>query len=155
MYHWIVRRRVLEMFRHLNAGDLSFIVKQFSPRAEHWFSGSHALSGRRSRPESIAAWYRRLAAVFPRIHFDIKKIVSSGPPWATRVAVEWVDSFPAKDALAGNEGVFFVTLSWGRIVEFHVFCDTDVLQQNLQLLGEQGVSEAVAAPIADLPLLAQ
>lgn len=149
MYHFFVRRRIHQVLAHLNAGDLAFVVNQFSPRAEHWFSGSHALGGRRSSGDEIRAWYGRLAAVFPDIQFQLKKLTSSGPPWRTHVAVEWTDSFP-RQGLPPNQGVFFITLSWGRVVEFHVYCDTAVLARTLLSLGERGVAEAVATPIGAL-----
>jgi ketosteroid isomerase-like protein len=150
MYHVFVRRRVATILQHLNRGDLAFVVRQFAPDAVHWFSGRHALGGRRCTPEEIAAWYRRLAVVFPAIRFAAQKIISTGPPWNTRVVVEWTDTFPGRDDLTGNQGVFVVTLRWGRVVEFHVYCDTDELKQNLAHLASRGVDAAAAAPIGVL-----
>ena len=151
MYHFFVRRRIHEIFRQLNRGNFEFVVAQFAPGAEHWFSGGHALSGRRLDRAAIEAWYRRLATVFPDIRFEVKKVTSSGPPWNTQVAVEWADWFATQD-LSVNQGVFFITLRWGRAVEFHVYCDTAALEQNLERLGARGVSEAVAPPIVSQPL---
>ena len=150
MYHFFVRRRVAEILRHLNRGDLAFVVRLFAPGAEHWFSGRHALGGCRRTPEEIAAWYRRLAVVFPTIRFAAQKVISTGPPWNTRVVVEWTDTFAGRDDLAGNQGVFIITLRWGRAVEFHVYCDTDGLKQNLALLASHGVAAAAAPPIGSL-----
>jgi ketosteroid isomerase-like protein len=147
MYHFIVRRRVRAILDYLNRGDFAYVRRQFAPQAEHWFSGQHALAGRRRGAEQIAAWYERLATVFPGIHFTPEKIISSGPPWNTRVVVEWRDGFPASQGLSDNAGVFVITLRWGRAVEFHVYCDTDGLKRNLQLLADRGVREAAAAPI--------
>src|SRR5262245_36402603 len=96
MYHFFVRRQVARIFRHLNRGDLAFVVRQFAPDAEHWFSGKHALGGCRRTPEEIAAWYRRLALVFPTIRFTPRKVLSMGPPWRTRVVVEWTDAFAGR-----------------------------------------------------------
>jgi ketosteroid isomerase-like protein len=147
MYHFFVRKRIAKILDHLNRGDLAFVVRQFAPEAEHWFSGQHALGGRRRTPGEIAAWYRRLAAVFPGIRFAAQKIISTGPPWKTRVVVEWTDTFPGREDLAGNQGVFVITMRWGRAVEFHVYCDTDGLKQNLAHLASGGVDAAAAAPI--------
>ncbi len=149
MYHYFVRRRVRQIFEHLNRGDLDFVVGQFAPDAEHWFSGSHALGGRRRTPDTIASWYRRLARVFPGLHFDVQQIMSSGPPWHTRVVVEWIDSFPLDPTLRSNQGVFVITLRWGRATQFHVYCDTGGLERNLALVAGQGIADAAAPAIDD------
>ncbi len=151
MYHFFVRRRVAAILRHINGGDFDFVVRQFAPDAEHWFSGRHALGGRRTRPEEIAAWYRRLAAVFPTIRFQPIAIIVSGPPWRTRVVIEWTDTFPAGVDLGVNQGVFVLTLRWGRAVALHVYCDTDELKQNLGRLAARGLADAAAPPIGIAP----
>lgn len=151
MYHFIVRQRVFVIFDHLNRGDYDFVLRQFAPTAQHWFSGHHALSGLRQTAASREAWYRRLAAVFPRIVFDVKKVVVSGWPWRTEVAVEWTDRVFGTDGveLTPNQGMFMLTLSWGRAVEFHVYCDTQGLAKNLEVISGQGQLEARLPPIAE------
>jgi ketosteroid isomerase-like protein len=148
MYHFFVRRHLRAVIRRLNAGDHAFIVRQFHPGAEHWFAGRHALSGRRTSAARIAEWYQRLAAVFPGIRFDIRRIVVAGPPWATDAAIEWSDV--ARDTEGRplpNQGVFVLRLRWGRAVDFHVHCDTAQLEKNLAIVASQGVAPAAAEPI--------
>jgi len=152
VYHYFVRRRVREIFRRLSQGDYEFVVRQFAPGAEHWFSGDHALSGGRHSPELIRAWYRRLSVVFDGIRFEMKKIFVSGMPWKTYVTVEWVDI--VKDRLGNplpNQGVFIITMKWGRATELHIYCDTGKLKENLAILAAQGVTEAGKEPIQDNP----
>lgn len=151
MYHFFVRRHVATIFEHLNRGDFAFVLAQFAPDARHWFSGRHALAGARHTPELRAAWYRRLEAVLPGIRFEVKKVLVSGAPWRTHVVVEWCDRvFDSRGAeIAPNQGVFVITLRWGRADEFHVYCDTQSLQANLELMATQGVGEAVAPAITD------
>ncbi|MGD0941567.1 MAG: nuclear transport factor 2 family protein [Terracidiphilus sp.] len=150
MYHYFVRRKIREVFRRLNRRDFDFVTRQFTPGAEHWFSGRHALSGGRHTPELIAAWYRRLGAVFEGIEFETKKIFVSGMPWKTFVAVEWADQVRDR---AGrplpNQGVFLITMCWGRATELHIYCDTKKLEENLAILVAQGVAEAGKEPIQD------
>jgi ketosteroid isomerase-like protein len=144
MYHFFVRRKVAEIFRHLNEGDFAFVVAQFAPDAEHWFAGDHALAGCRRTSAEIAAWYRRLATVFPGICFTVRTVTVSGGPWDTRVVVEWADSFPRGEPLSDNQGVFVITLRWGKATRFHVYCDTKGLEVNLDRLAAQGLAEAGA-----------
>ncbi|AKU95509.1 hypothetical protein AKJ09_02173 [Labilithrix luteola] len=151
MYHFIVKQRVKTIFERLNRGDFEFILRQFSPAAEHWFSGQHALSGVRRKPELRDKWYQRLAAVFPGLQFEVQKIVVSGWPWRTFVAVEWKDRvFDIKGIeLTPNQGMFMLTLSWGRAVEFHVYCDTQGLAQNLEVIAGQGLAQAALPAISE------
>lgn len=148
MYHFFVKQRVRKIFHHLNSGDYDFIVRQFAPKAEHWFSGKHALSGCRTTSEGIEEWYKRLAAVFPGIQFDILKIIVMGMPWKTFVTVEWKDKVADRNGTPlPNQGVFIITLKWGKATEFHVYCDTAQIEKNLNILATQGIAEAVASPI--------
>ncbi len=148
MYHFFVRLRLRELFRRLDAGDFEFVKRQFHPSAEHWFSGDHALAGRRTTPSAIAAWYGRLAAVFPGLRFEVHDMFVSGPPWRTRAAIEWSDEARDREGRAlPNRGMFLIHLAWGRATALHVYCDTSKLEKNLGILVSQGVSEAGAAPI--------
>jgi len=149
MYHYVVRRNLRNSFEQINRGNYAAIVRQFAPAGvEHWFSGTHALSGGRDRPEQIQQWYDRLAVVFPDLRFDIKKLVVRGWPWNTVAMIEWVDYVSDRDGQRySNQGVHVIRLKWGRVVELHVYCDTQLLASICQTLGEQGVPEAVAAPI--------
>ena len=156
MYRYFVRRKIQEVFRRLSRGDFDYVVRQFASGAEHWFSGNHALSGGRHSTELIAALYRRLGLVFEGIQFETKKIFVSGMPWKTYVAVEWADV--VKDRAGNplpNQGVFLITMRWGRATELHVYCDTVKLQENLAILVSQGVTEAGKEPIQDRPGLLQ
>ncbi len=148
VYHYFVRRHLREVVRRLNAGDYEFVRRQFHPAAEHWFSGEHALSGRRTSASRIADWYARLGVVFPSLRFETDALFVSGPPWRTRAALEWTDE--ARDTRGApmvNRGVFVLELRWGKAISFHVHCDTALLERNLGLLAEQGVREARLAPI--------
>jgi ketosteroid isomerase-like protein len=136
----------------LNCGDFDFVVQQFVPGAEHWFSGHHALSGGHHSKELIQAWYQRLALVFEGINFETKKIFVSGMPWKTYVAVEWVDLI--NDRLGHplpNQGVFLITMRWGKATELHIYCDTGKMKETLAILFAQGVAEADKEPIQDIP----
>jgi ketosteroid isomerase-like protein len=149
VYHFIVRRNLRNSFDQVNRGEFAPIVRQFTPSGtEHWFSGSHALSGGRRDIEQIQEWYDRLAALFPDLRFEIKKVAAKGWPWNTIAFVEWVDHLTDR---AGNhysnQGVHVLRIKWGKIVELHIYCDTQVLAAVCQILGSQGVEQAVAAPI--------
>ena len=45
------------------------------------------------------AWYRRLAAIFPDLQFDVRHIVVTGWPWDTVAAVEWHSPMSPRSAM--------------------------------------------------------
>ena len=94
--------------------------------------------------------------VLPGLTFVVHKMVVSGPPWRTHAAVEWSDR--VWDALGNelrpNQGIFMLTLRWGRAVDFHVYCDTQGLADNLAAMALQGVADAAAPPLCDAATLA-
>lgn len=151
MYHFIVRRNLRKSFDQVNQGDFASIVGQFAPGgAEHWFSGSHALSGGRRDIEQIQEWYDRLAMLLPDLRFEIKKVVATGWPWNTTAFVEWVDHLTDREGNHySNQGVHVVRIKWGKIVELHIYCDTQVLASVCEILASQGVEQAVADPIGE------
>jgi ketosteroid isomerase-like protein len=150
VYHFFVRRKIRAVFEHLNRGDFDYVTRQYHPRAEHWFAGRHALSGKRTSRGRILEWYERLARVFPRIRFVVKKLIVDGPPWNTLVAVEWSDEvFDREGRALPNEGIFIFRLRWGKAAELHVYCDTSQIEKNLGVLASQGVDAAMAPPIMD------
>jgi ketosteroid isomerase-like protein len=149
MYHSIVRAKVRSAFATANRGDWSEVLAAFSPRLEHVFHGEHALGGRRTKPETIRAWYERLARVFPDLQFELHRVDVTGWPWATNVAVEWTDRFGVGEGRGQNHGVHLLRFEWGRITKLDIYCDTQKLERVLAHKAQLGIGEALAAPIAD------
>jgi ketosteroid isomerase-like protein len=150
MYHFIVRRNLRNSFAQVNRGEYAPIVRQFAPGSEHWFSGSHALSGGRRDLEQIQQWYDRLAMLLPDLRFEIKKVASRGWPWDTIAFVEWVDHLTDRSGNHySNQGAHVLRIEWGKITELHIYCDTQLLATVCDILGSQGVEQATAAPIGE------
>jgi ketosteroid isomerase-like protein len=55
MYHAIVRRRVVDLFRAVSSGDAEPVLQTFAPRFEHTFLGESALGGTRRTLSATAA----------------------------------------------------------------------------------------------------
>jgi ketosteroid isomerase-like protein len=150
MYHAVIRAIVKNLFRALNKGDYEPILAGFAPEFEHWFVGTHALSGLRTSMPTTRAWYERLLKIFPNIKFDIRNIVVSGWPWNTLVAVEWTDSYTLLNGeKRTNCGVHMIRLVWGKGVSVHIYCDTELLLENLAIQKVGGIGEASYAPLID------
>ncbi|MFF3227246.1 nuclear transport factor 2 family protein [Nocardia suismassiliense] len=143
-----MKRRIVRTFGQVSDGDYQAVLTRFDPEAVHWFSGQHALGGTRDNIADIGAWYARWEKLLPDLKFEVTEVVVSGWPWATVVAVEWVQTGAAdRTANFRNTGVHLIRLRWGRTVSQRVHCDTAVLAEFLRRLQTQGVREAVAAPI--------
>lgn len=148
MYHSIVRAIITNIFVELNKGNYEPVLNTMGKDFEHWFSGHHALSGRRTTMPATRAWYERLYKIFPKLHFDLHKVVVSGWPWNTLVAVEWSEPYTLLNGVQGaNCGTHFIRLKWGKGVSVRIYCDTHLLLENLSIQHAGGVAEAACEPI--------
>lgn len=148
MYHTIVRKKVAGIFEELNKGNYEPVLRMTARRFEHSFAGNHALSGLRTSLPVTRAWYERLFRVFPNIRFEVRNIVVNGWPWDTTVAVEWTDSYTLMNGdKRTNAGVHFLQLRWGRGAAVRIYCDTDLLLENLAIQQRGGIAEAAEAPL--------
>ncbi len=150
MYHAIVRKKLYSVFERLNQGDYDYALQQLAPRFEHVFAGDHTFGGVRHTEASFRKWFERLFKCFPDLRFDVQNIATSGWPWDTLCAVEWIDRATLKDGSAyENRGVHFIRLKWGRLVSIHAYLDTKLLEDACQVASRHGVQEALAAKITD------
>lgn len=152
MYHFIIQHKLREAFRQINSGDYARVLTQFAPHHQHLMLGQHALCGERRTLASTRRWYHRLARLLPELRFELGDIAVSGWPWRTTATVTWTDRFRLPDGSWGsNQGVHEFELRWGRVHRLVIHCDTARLQGYLEQLASQGLAEAAAAPITDLP----
>ncbi len=150
MYHFMVRRIVRRTFGCLNRGDYEAVLKGISPSVTHTFSGTHALGGTRHSIEAMRLWFQRLYRLSPGLGFEIKNIATSGFPWNTTVAVEWVDRATPADGFAYvNEGVHIIKMRWGKVIYLHAYLDTQRVEALCKRLAAYGMEEAMAPPIED------
>ncbi|MEP7187887.1 MAG: nuclear transport factor 2 family protein [Roseiflexaceae bacterium] len=147
MYHMIVKRQVRRGFRHLSAGDYEAVLRQFASKVQFTFAGNHALSGDRDSVEAVRQWFQSLYRFFPGLRFEIHDVVVNGWPWNTVVATRFSIQASLRDGrLYRNAGMQYARLRWGRIVEDHIYEDTQTLALELQQMAHQGISEAVVLP---------
>ena len=147
MYHAIVRRKITRAFSGLSAGRIEAITDELSPHAEHYFVGTHALSGTRRTPEAIRAWYERLLRLLQGIHFTLHAVRVSGWPWRTQVEAIWTETNRGTDGvLTTAEGVNLIEVRWGKVTGVRIYPDTAALERTLQRIAPS-TPEALASPI--------
>ena len=148
MYRALVERRVRGVFRHLSEGDYRAVLDSVAPDVHHVFSGDHPLGGERHSREAMERWFERVYRLFPRLDFEVKRVVASGWPWSTAVAVEWVDrTTPRAGESYANEGAHFLRIRWGRVVYVHAYVDGQRVADACRRMAEDGIEEASAPPI--------
>jgi ketosteroid isomerase-like protein len=150
MYHGVVRGILSAAFAGLSRGEIEAVTGRFSPDAEHFFIGTHALSGTRRTPGSIARWYQRLLRLFPDICFTVHRIEVSGPPWHTLATIEWSETNTGTDGVpTDNDGINVVEIRWGKVRRVAIYTDTARLTRALDRLAAAGNPDAHAPPIVD------
>ena len=148
MYHAIVRRKIEAAFAGLSAGRIEAITDELSDSAVHYFVGTHALSGTRTTPQAIRAWYERLLRLLNGITFTLNEVRVSGGPWRTQVEAIWTEKNSGTDGVwTSAEGVNLIEVRWGKVTSVRIYPDTAALERTLQRIAAKGTAEALAEPI--------
>jgi ketosteroid isomerase-like protein len=117
----LLRRNV----RALMAGDPAPLLALYHPDAVLTFPGEHSWGRAYRGREEIEAFLRRFLDA--GLRGELGAILIDGPPWATRIAVEFDDH--AHDPRTGeriyeNRAVLVLRTRWGRVVREEVYEDT-------------------------------
>jgi len=152
MYHALVKRIARNAFDDLSNRKVEPLLDRSAPDLRHTFAGDHALGGTRHSREAFRAWLERLFRLFPELTFTIRDVMATGPPWNTRLALFWKDRGVAADGVDyENEGIHFLRLKWGGLVELEATLDTQHLERTLDRMANAGIEEAAADPIEAVP----
>jgi ketosteroid isomerase-like protein len=122
MYRWFIRRQIRAAFAALSRGDGPEMVSHMSDDVHHVFPGRGPLGGERRSRTDVATWFDRLFRLLPGLQYRINALAVDGPPWDTRVGVEWTNLGPLRDGSTyRNTGAHVLRLRNGRIVSFHAY----------------------------------
>jgi ketosteroid isomerase-like protein len=124
MYSWIVGRVFRVLIGRLNGGDVSPIVRMFAADAHLVFPGDSSFGGDHRGKAEVEAWFTRFAALRPS--FVIHDVTVAGPPWNMRASVRFSDRIPVSGGESdyANEGVLYLRMRWGRVIEERAYLDT-------------------------------
>ena len=137
LYHLIVRAIVRRAYADLSAGKTEGVARQFREDAVFRFSGTHALGGELRGRKAIGEWFACLQRLFPGLKLTPLDIVVNGAPWATTVATRFrVDAMLPGNEPYENEGMQFIRLCWGSIVEDRLYEDTALLREALERIAQ-------------------
>jgi ketosteroid isomerase-like protein len=130
MYSWMVGKIVRRIFARVNAGDYEAAARQFSPGGRFMMHGDHALGGERRGPEGFKSFFEESFRLFPGLRIEPQQIMVAGWPWNITVGTR----FQVRDTTSDyrNEGMQFLRVRWGRVVEDYIYEDTQKLASALQ-----------------------
>ncbi|MDX6698455.1 MAG: hypothetical protein QOE65_1852 [Solirubrobacteraceae bacterium] len=136
MYRFIVSRILRRNFARLSRGDYDSVVRQFAEDSVLEMAGDHALGGERRGRAAVGDWFRETWATFPGLQLLPRDVVVAGPPWRTRVATRFDVRATLPDGTDyRNEGMQYLRLRWGRVLEDCLYEDTQRLAEALERIG--------------------
>lgn len=148
MYHFIVRKIIIQGFQDLSAGNYEAVLKRFSPDVHLFFEGDHAIGSDIRGIAVVRQWFQRVLRLFPGIQFKVKQVIVSGWPWDTKVVTRLqVEAILRNGQLYQNSLVQIVQLRWGSVVDDYLLENTQKLVETLKTVAQLGNEEAIASPI--------
>jgi ketosteroid isomerase-like protein len=145
VYRLIVRQNLRRAYRRMSAGDYESVVSKFGPASVFEFAGSHELGGERHGVDAIRALFRRMFDRFPDLRLEPQEVIVNGMPWNTVVAVRFAVSATVAGEPYRNEGMQFLRLRFGRVVEDRVYEDTQKLAAALERIAHEREARLTAA----------
>lgn len=146
----IARRQVDRAFAALSRGEWRVATDRMSADVRHAFPGEHPLGGERRSRDAVLRWFERLGRLYPGHEFEVHRVVSGGWPWDMWIAAQWTARLrPQVGAVYSNEGSHWIRVRWGKVVYFHAYLDTQLIDRACRAMAEAGIEEAAAAPILD------
>lgn len=149
MYKMIVEKKVRSTFDQINKGNYRAMIDGLAPDFEYRFLGDHALSGRRTKHDTMEQWWQRVLRLLPDARFDVHDVVVQGHPLRTRVAVRSTVQSIQDSSPYVNDVMQFMTLRLGKVTHIETLEDTAKLEQHLATLDRSSHPDAVAPPLDD------
>lgn len=148
MYGWLVRRLATSAFAGLREGDSRFATALLAENVQFQFPGRHPFAARYASKADSRLWLRRFAHFRP--DFEIHDVIATGSPWNIRAYIYFTDRIgdPSDEAAYVNEGVCFLRIRGGRVVEERVFLDTQAVAD---FFGTETPEEFFGNVVADAP----
>lgn len=145
MISWCARRWVTRAFNLLAAGDIGPMLSLFAKDAVFSFPGDNSWAGEHRGHDEIARWLTRFASV--KMHFEVRDVAVSGPPWNMTIFTHFVDSNIAADGTVvyRNAGVLYDKARWFKIHHHEDFTDVLAIESFDDYLASQGDDLAIAA----------
>ncbi|PSL52170.1 ketosteroid isomerase-like protein [Saccharothrix carnea] len=132
MYHAIVRAKVRRLWERVGAGDHLAAVELAAADVRFKFVGEPPLGAEFTGRDRFEQWFRLMRESLPGLRITLTDVVVRGWPWRTTVVTRLTMAATLADGSEyRNEGVQWVTLRWGRMVDDYILEDTARLAEAL------------------------
>jgi uncharacterized protein (TIGR02246 family) len=124
LYAGAVRAVLRRNVAALMAGDPGPLLKMYAADAQMTFPGESTWGRTYRGRDDIEGFLRRFLAA--GLRGEVRDIFVAGPPWATRIALQF-DDWAHDDAgtkVYENRAVIILHTRWGKVVEELVYEDT-------------------------------
>jgi ketosteroid isomerase-like protein len=123
MYSWIVRQALRRLEKQLSGGEVDKLMAAYGDDATMVFPGENSWGGAHRGKAALRRWMERFTALKPE--FVLGDAAVAGPPWNMRIMFTFSDRIVAPDGFDyRNEGMEYVRMRSGKIVEHRVHLDT-------------------------------
>jgi ketosteroid isomerase-like protein len=148
-YGALVRALLRRNVARLMDGDPAPLLAMYHPDVEMTFPGEHSWGATYRGKAEVEAFLRRFLAA--GLRGELGAIWVGGPPWATRIALEFDDH--ADDPQTGariyeNRAVLVLRTRWGRVVREEVYEDTQKVAAFDAALAARGAGAGAGAVAA-------
>jgi ketosteroid isomerase-like protein len=125
LYRAMFRALLRRNMRHLNEGDIGPLTSTYADDVRFVFPGQSTWAGDYRGKDEVTGFVERFVETGLQIEPD--EILVNGPPWNTRFALRYHDSYTAPDGevVYENRGQFFGTIAWGKLRYYELHEDTE------------------------------
>jgi hypothetical protein len=111
--------------RRLNEGDIGPLTSAYADDVRFVFPGENSWAGDYRGREAVVGFVQRFVDTGLQIEPD--EFLLNGPPWNTRFALRYHDSYTAADGevVYENRGQFFGRIAWGKLKYYELHEDTE------------------------------
>jgi ketosteroid isomerase-like protein len=125
LYRATVKALFRRNMRRLGEGDIGPLTSTYADDVRFVFPGQSTWAGDYRGKEEVTRFVERFVETGLQIEPD--EILVNGPPWNTRFAVRYHDSYTAPDGevVYENDGQFFGRIAWGKLKYYELHEDTE------------------------------
>jgi uncharacterized protein (TIGR02246 family) len=125
LYRAGVRAFFRRKMRCLNDGDTGPLASAYADDVRFVFPGQSSWAGDYRGREAVTEFLERF--VETGLQIEPEEILVEGPPWNTRFALRYHDSYTAPDGevVYENRGQFFGRIAWGKLKYYELHEDTE------------------------------
>jgi ketosteroid isomerase-like protein len=148
-YRWVLKSKIIKGYDELNKRNYKYVTNLFDERVIYEFEGDHSLGGTRISRQGVEKWFERLFRLLPG-KFVVNSVIVSGPIWDTTAVIEFTDTVtPQFGPAYQNNGIQVVKLKFGTAYKIHTYVNTHRIINALNILYENGISEAKSEKIEE------